>query len=115
MFISFDDLTNILLIITVTLFIIQLVYLLFVYNIHFLNRNKVSDEPITPPLSVIIVARNSIEDIRSNLKAILEQDYPDFEVIVVYEQGEKMLEDELNRLQDDYKNQNRTLIPASTE
>lgn len=115
MFISFDDLTNVLLIITVTLFIIQLVYLLFVYNIHFLNRNKVSDETITPPLSVIIVARNSIEDIRSNLKAILEQDYPDFEVIVVYEQGEKMLEVELTRLQHDYNNLYHTFIPESAK
>lgn len=35
------------------------------------------------PVSVIICARNEEENLRSNLPLVLEQDYPDFEVIVV--------------------------------
>ncbi len=37
----------------------------------------------TVPVSVIISARNEEENLKNNLPAILEQDYPDFEVIVV--------------------------------
>jgi len=35
------------------------------------------------PLSVIICARNEAENLRKNLPAVLEQQYPDFEVLVV--------------------------------
>ena len=35
------------------------------------------------PVSVIICARNEAENLRNFLPSILEQDYPDFEVIVV--------------------------------
>lgn len=40
-------------------------------------------EPHLPPVSVVICARNEAENLRSNLPSILEQDYPEFEVIVV--------------------------------
>lgn len=36
-----------------------------------------------PPVSVIIAARNEYYNLEENLPAILEQDYPDFEVVVV--------------------------------
>ncbi|MFR5758302.1 MAG: glycosyltransferase [Bacteroides cellulosilyticus] len=36
-----------------------------------------------PPLSVIIYAREEVENLRRNLPAVLEQDYPQFEVIVI--------------------------------
>jgi cellulose synthase/poly-beta-1,6-N-acetylglucosamine synthase-like glycosyltransferase len=36
-----------------------------------------------PPLSVIICARNEAENLRRFLPAVLEQDYPSYEVIVV--------------------------------
>ncbi|MFN7313518.1 MAG: glycosyltransferase [Bacteroidota bacterium] len=35
------------------------------------------------PVSIIIAARNELENLQKNLMAILEQDYPEFEVIVV--------------------------------
>ena len=37
----------------------------------------------TPPVSIIVCARNEEDNLFKNLPAILEQDYPDFEVIVV--------------------------------
>lgn len=37
----------------------------------------------TEPVSVIIAARNELENLQKNLMSILEQDYPDFEVVVV--------------------------------
>ena len=36
-----------------------------------------------PSVSVIIVAENDYQNLRKNLTSILEQDYPDFEVVVV--------------------------------
>jgi len=36
-----------------------------------------------PPVSVIVVARNEDENLRANLDSLLEQDYPDFEVVIV--------------------------------
>jgi biofilm PGA synthesis N-glycosyltransferase PgaC len=36
-----------------------------------------------PPASIVICARNEAENIQKNLVHVLEQDYPDFEVIVV--------------------------------
>lgn len=113
MIIDSNDLINILLYITLALFIIQIIYLFFVYNIHFINRKKVYDKNHTPPLSVIVVATNSTENIERNLKAILEQDYTDFEVIVVFEQANKSIEDELVRIKHDYNNLYITFIPET--
>lgn len=42
-----------------------------------------SDLSIQSPVSVIICARNELENLKKNLASVLEQDYNDFEVIVV--------------------------------
>lgn len=36
-----------------------------------------------PPVSIVIAARNEFENLRAHLPLILDQDYPDFEVVVV--------------------------------
>jgi len=65
--------------------LIQLYYILFVYSklsrfqIPELDENKTD----YPAVSVLICARNEQENIRQFLPSILEQDYPNFEVIVV--------------------------------
>lgn len=41
------------------------------------------DENDLPPLSVIVVARNEIENLKELIPLILNQDYPDFELIVI--------------------------------
>ena len=41
------------------------------------------NDPQKPPVSVIIAARNEYYNLQENLPIILEQDYPDFEVVVV--------------------------------
>ncbi len=49
------------------------------------------------PISVIISARNEAKNLRENLPAILQQDYPDFEVVVVndcsYDDSDLVLEE----------------------
>ena len=64
-------------------FIDQLYYLIYYHNR--LRTYKSPDEPNQPgiPISVIISARNEARNLPENLPFILEQNYPDFEVIVV--------------------------------
>lgn len=63
-------------------FIIQVIYYLFVYSkVLFRREIKVPQTP--PPVSVIICARNESENLSAHLPIILEQDYPDYEVIIV--------------------------------
>jgi cellulose synthase/poly-beta-1,6-N-acetylglucosamine synthase-like glycosyltransferase len=61
---------------------IQLFYYTFFYLAVYLH--KPSDiKSKKEPVSVIICARNEAENLRNFLPAVLQQDYPDYEVIVV--------------------------------
>jgi biofilm PGA synthesis N-glycosyltransferase PgaC len=65
--------------------VIQCWFLLLVYLRMALYRvRSLADEPAgLPGLSVIICARNEEENLRRNLESVLNQDYPDFEVVLV--------------------------------
>ena len=65
-----------------TAFIIQLIYYLGIFSrfTAYKSKNKAKS---TPPVSVIICARNEAENLRNYLPAVLEQDYEKYEVIVV--------------------------------
>ena len=61
---------------------VQLFYYLFFYLSVYLKKpydTKKSKQPV----SIIICARNEAENLKNFLPSVLEQDYPDFEVIVV--------------------------------
>ena len=96
------------------LFFIQSYYHLGLYRKLYLHSKKTSKETDTPPLSVILVAKDSASDLRKNLPAILEQDYPEFEVIVIYDQSsDDECEDVLKLFKDKYPNLHHTFIPDS--
>lgn len=62
--------------------VIQLFYYLFFFlRLAFYKDEEPSEKP--EPVSVIICAWNEEDNLKKNLEAIVEQDYPDFEVIVV--------------------------------
>ena len=61
---------------------IQLFYYLYYYMAVCFYK-PAGKEAVHQPVSVIICARNEGENLRKFLPAILEQDYPDYEVIVV--------------------------------
>ena len=63
-------------------FIIQLVYYLYYYLATALYRHP-DIRSTKDPVSVIICARNEQENLRNFLPSVLEQEYPDYEVIVV--------------------------------
>jgi len=60
---------------------IQLFYYLFFYL--FVYLKKPTENATSDPVSVIICARNEADNLSVHLTAVLEQDYPEFEVIVV--------------------------------
>lgn len=62
--------------------VVQLFYYLWFYSAVARYRHPSANYD-KQPVSVIICARNEAENLRNFLPSILEQDYPDFEVIVV--------------------------------
>lgn len=67
------------------------------------SKWKQTDSPTNlPPLSVIIAARNEAENLRQNLPQILNQRYPDFEVIVVNDRSDDDTMDVLEKLRLEY-------------
>jgi biofilm PGA synthesis N-glycosyltransferase PgaC len=77
-------------------FIVQLYYL--ISNHKSLSGYVVANElpEVKIPISVIISARNESKNLTEYLPAILEQNYPDFEVVVVndcsYDDSDEVLE-----------------------
>ena len=100
------------------LLIIQLIYYLGLYNrIHTHNLAVGKDEVHfgreLPPLSVVVCARSESENLRRNLPAILKQDYPDFEVIVINDGSTDESEDLLSELEEEYPNLYHSFTPDS--
>jgi cellulose synthase/poly-beta-1,6-N-acetylglucosamine synthase-like glycosyltransferase len=69
-----------------TLFAVMTAIQLFYYLFFYLSVYRFKQEDVKSkkePVSVIICARNEAENLRKFLPAVLEQTYPDYEVIVV--------------------------------
>lgn len=116
---TFDTTEEILLAATGALFIIQAIYYLCLYNrIHLHNRavkrNNVHFSQELPPVSVIICAREESENLRRNLAAVLEQDYPQFEVIVINDGDTDESEDYLTLLEEKYPHLYHSFVPGSS-
>jgi glycosyltransferase involved in cell wall biosynthesis len=80
------DHKNILLLVVFCIFssaaVVQLFYYLFFYlSVYF--KKPPEAKRTSQPVSIIICARNEAENLRKFLPSVLEQDYPDYEVIVV--------------------------------
>lgn len=75
-------------------FLVQLIYYFFVYLK--VAKTKSDLEPSKPqPVSVVICARNEADNLSAHLPIILEQDYHDYEVIVVNDCSSDETEDVL--------------------
>jgi len=91
-------------------------YLRFVNGVLRL-RSKTNKEKITflteqPPVSVIICAKDEADNLRQFLPFILQQDYPDFEVIVINDGSTDETEGLLNDLSVEYPNLRTTFVPV---
>lgn len=63
--------------------VVQLYYIYGVFAKISFFKPQPSGKNTAEPVSIIIAARNELKNLEQNLKSILEQDYPQFEVIVV--------------------------------
>ncbi len=84
--------------------IIQMLYYLLVFSklAFYTNDNKENTEH--QPVSVIISAHNEDYNLQKNLPAILDQDYPDFEVVVVNHASNDNTSDVLRELKFKHSN-----------
>ncbi|MGC9374834.1 MAG: glycosyltransferase [Bacteroidales bacterium] len=91
-------------------FLIQIYFYLFYFSrILFYKKNKHRTTQ-KEPVSVIICARNEEKNLEKNLPSVLNQDYPDYEVIVVNDCSEDESEFVLERFQKKYKHLKVTTI-----
>lgn len=101
-------------------FFIQIYFYLYYYKkpISFYSNNKeqaINTHIGKPSVSVIIVAKNESENLEKNLSSILEQDYPNFEIIVV---NDGSTDESQNYLELLSKKDNRlysTFLPSSED
>jgi cellulose synthase/poly-beta-1,6-N-acetylglucosamine synthase-like glycosyltransferase len=84
---------------------IQLIYVLFIHGkLSFFNPSKQVVSTEFPPVTILISARNEADNIYENLPTILDQDYPEFEVIVINHQSIDESHYILNAYAHQYKN-----------
>ncbi len=116
---TFNTTELVLLIVIGALFLIQLFYYFGIYNrIHMraraIKRANVHFNTELPPISVIICASAEIENLRQNLTAVLSQDYPQFEVIVINDGNTDESADYLTLLSEKYRNLYHSFVPDSS-
>lgn len=103
------------------LFVIQLVYYLYLFLKPYrffkskqgVEENK--EEAAYLGITVIITAKNEAANLRSNLLDILEQDYPNFQVVVVNNGSDDSTAELLDDLSKIYSNLYVTYIPIGSE
>jgi len=92
--------------------LVQLFYYLFFYSrMLFYKVEDKKNEQF--PVSIIICAKDEAQNLEHFLPSVLEQDYPDFEVIVVNDGSEDETEDVLKRFDNKYKHLYVTKLPQS--
>ncbi len=79
------------------------------------NREERPTAHTQPPVSVIICARDETENLEQFLPLILEQDYPDYEVIVVNDGESEATEMLLAQLEHTYPHLRHTYTPEQTD
>ncbi|MBQ5453744.1 MAG: glycosyltransferase [Bacteroidales bacterium] len=84
-------------------FLVQMFYYLIVF-IRICGKKKQPENTEIEPVSVIICAKNESENLKERLQYVLEQDYPDFEVVVVNDQSTDDTELVLDEYKQKYKN-----------
>ncbi|HSH51690.1 MAG TPA: glycosyltransferase [Bacteroidales bacterium] len=91
-------------------FLIQIYFYLFYFSRIVFYKNDNHRTTQKNPVSVIICARNEEKNLEKNLPSVLNQDYPNYEVIVVNDCSEDESEFVLERFQKKYKHLKVTTI-----
>jgi len=101
-------------------FLIQLFYYLFYYRgvlrqSRGVASGKLKAETEQPPVTIILCARDQAHHLESNLTKILEQDYPEFQVVVVNDASCDETENLLLGLEKKYSNLYHTFVPEGVQ
>lgn len=100
-------------------FVIQVLFYFLLYKKPYTYEERREKKNVTdielPPVSVIIASKNESENLAKYLPSILEQDYPDYEVIVVNSGSTDETDVLLKGLEQTYKNLYHTYVPQEAE
>jgi cellulose synthase/poly-beta-1,6-N-acetylglucosamine synthase-like glycosyltransferase len=77
-----------------------------------IKKGKISFVDSKPPVSIIICAKDESENIKNFLPSVLEQDYPQFEVILINDGSSDDTEEVLKNFRAKYKHLKTTFVPA---
>lgn len=111
-------------IVLLSLFIFAFVVQMFIYLYYYtgivrhnkrLINNKIQVMEDQPPISVIICAKNESENLANFLPLVLEQDYPNYEVIVVNDGSTDESDLVLKNLKERYSHLYYTYVPEQTQ
>lgn len=80
-----------------------------------IRKKEIDKETCQPPVSIIITGTNEARNIEAHFPAILEQNYPEYEVIFVDNASTDDTEDVLKRFSHIYKHLYHTYIPAGSK
>jgi glycosyltransferase involved in cell wall biosynthesis len=95
-------------------FLIQLFY--FILKAIFISgKKKKKSNPVYPPVSLIICSRNYEDELKVILPELLNQDYPEFQVVVVNDCSYDGTEWYLSNLKLEYSNLKTTRILQETD
>lgn len=115
---TFDTAELIILLAAGALLIIQYIYYFGIY--YRMHRRNIAERKDglhftkeLPPLSVVICARNESENLRRFLPAVLEQDYPQFEVIVINDGSTDESEEVLSAFEERYPHLYHSFTPEN--
>ncbi|MDD3078624.1 MAG: glycosyltransferase [Paludibacter sp.] len=117
---EFSLVEQIILCVLVVAFIYELsFYLVYIRGV-IRYRNKIKKKIVTfpveqPPVSIIISARDEVENLRKFLPFVLNQEYPDFEVIVINDGSSDETADLLDHLKKEYSRLRTTFVPSGTK
>jgi len=102
------------------IFIIQAFFYFFYYKKPLNQYRNMEEQPLSsntilPSVSVVIVAKDESENLAKSLPPILNQDYPDYEVVVVNDGSTDESELLLKNLKREYSHLYSTFSPISYE
>ena len=99
--------------------IIQFVYYTTIYSRIYKQKEDIKNGKVRfsselPPISVIVYAKEDADNTRKYLPSVLEQDYPQFEVIVINDGSTDESNDLLTILEDKYPHLYHSFTPDSS-
>lgn len=95
---------------------VQLLYWLVVYTrFAFKKPHQPQTADLLPPVSVVVVGRNEEENFQKHLPAILNQDYPRFEVVAVNDQSTDGTDEILEELEKQFQHLRVVTVPENDQ